>query len=109
MRSEESTDYDYYEKDHPQDFALFKRATLAELKAGISWRTPWGSARPGWHVECASMAIRFLGQPFDIHTASSDLTFPHGDNEIAIAWLFTIPSTALIAAGISTLIRVFVS
>ncbi len=84
VRSETSTTYDYYEKDNPQDFALFKRPTLAELKAGISWPTPWGSARPGWHVECSSMAIRYLGQPIDIHTASTDLTFPHGDNEIAI-------------------------
>jgi cysteinyl-tRNA synthetase len=83
-RSESSTTYDYYEKDHPQDFALFKRSTLAELKAGIFWQTPWGSARPGWHVECSSMAVRYLGQPVDIHTASTDLTFPHGDNEIAI-------------------------
>ena len=85
MRSEASTTYDYYEKDHPGDFALFKRPTLAELKAGIFWPTPWGNARPGWHVECACMAVRYLGQPFDIHTASTDLTFPHGDNEIAIA------------------------
>jgi cysteinyl-tRNA synthetase len=85
MRSSASTSYDYYEKDSPRDFALFKRSTLAELKAGISWRTPWGNARPGWHVECASMAVKYLGQPFDIHTASTDLTFPHGDNEIAIA------------------------
>lgn len=85
MRSESSTAYDYYEKDHPGDFALFKRATLAELKAGIFWDTPWGKARPGWHVECSSMAVRYLGQPIDIHTASCDLTFPHGDNEIAIA------------------------
>ena len=85
MRSEASTTYDYYEKDHPGDFALFKRPTLAELKAGIFWPTPWGNARPGWHVECACMAVRYLGQPIDIHTASTDLTFPHGDNEIAIA------------------------
>ncbi len=85
MRSEASTNYDYYEKDHPGDFALFKRPTLAELKAGIFWPTPWGNARPGWHVECACMAVRCLGQPLDIHTASTDLTFPHGDNEIAIA------------------------
>lgn len=85
VRSEVSTTYDYYEKDHPGDFALFKRPTLAELKAGIFWPTPWGNARPGWHVECACMAVRCLGQPLDIHTASSDLTFPHGDNEIAIA------------------------
>jgi len=85
MRSEASTTYDYYEKDSPGDFALFKRSTLAELKAGIFWPTPWGNARPGWHVECACMAVGHLGQPFDIHTASSDLIFPHGDNEIAIA------------------------
>ena len=85
VRSEASTTYDYYEKDHPGDFALFKRPTLAELKAGIFWQTPWGNARPGWHVECSCMAVRYLGQPFDIHTASTDLTFPHGDNEIAIA------------------------
>ena len=85
MRSEASTNYDYYEKDHPGDFALFKRPTLAELKAGIFWPTPWGNARPGWHVECACMAVRYLGQPLDIHTASTDLVFPHGDNEIAIA------------------------
>ncbi len=85
MRPEASTTYDYYEKDNPGDFALFKRPTLAELKAGIFWQTPWGNARPGWHVECACMAVRCLGQPIDIHTASTDLTFPHGDNEIAIA------------------------
>jgi len=85
VRSETATVYDYYEKDHPGDFALFKRPTLAELKAGICWDTPWGKARPGWHVECSCMATRHLGQPFDIHTASSDLIFPHGDNEIAIA------------------------
>jgi cysteinyl-tRNA synthetase len=85
MRSEASTTYDYYDKDNPGDFALFKRSTLAELKAGIFWQTPWGNARPGWHVECACMAVRYLGQPIDIHTASTDLTFPHGDNEIAIA------------------------
>jgi cysteinyl-tRNA synthetase len=85
MRSAAATTYDYYEKDSPGDFALFKRPTLAELKAGIFWRTPWGNSRPGWHVECACMAVRTLGQPLDIHTASTDLTFPHGDNEIAVA------------------------
>ena len=85
MRSEASITYDYYEKDNPSDFALFKRPTLAELKAGIFWPTPWGNARPSWHVECACMAVHCLGQPIDIHTASTDLTFPHGDNEIAIA------------------------
>ncbi|MFH1035294.1 MAG: cysteine--tRNA ligase [Pseudomonadota bacterium] len=80
-----TVDFDYYEKDNPRDFTLFKRATLAELKAGIYWPTPWGNVRPGWHVECATMATQHLGQPFDLHLASRDLIFPHGDNEIAVA------------------------
>jgi cysteinyl-tRNA synthetase len=80
-----TVDYDYYEKENPRDFTLFKRASLAELKAGVYWQTPWGNVRPGWHVECATMATRHLGQPFDIHMASTDLIFPHGDNEIAVA------------------------
>jgi cysteinyl-tRNA synthetase len=80
-----TVDFDYYEKDNPRDFTLFKRASLAELKAGIYWQTPWGNVRPGWHVECATMATQHLGQPFDLHLASSDLIFPHGDNEIAVA------------------------
>jgi len=80
-----TVDFDYYEKDNPRDFTLFKRASLAELKAGIYWPTPWGNVRPGWHVECATMATGALGQPFDIHMASHDLVFPHGDNEIAVA------------------------
>lgn len=85
VKTPKSTVYDYYEKDNPRDFALFKRSTLAELKAGIYWSTPWGNARPGWHTECATMACEHLGSTFDIHTASTDLMFPHGDNEIAIA------------------------
>jgi len=80
-----STEYDYYEKNNPRDFALFKRSTLAELKAGLYWSSPWGNVRPSWHIECACIGPRHLGQPFDIHTASTDLVFPHGDNEIAIA------------------------
>ncbi len=80
-----TVEFDYYEKENPRDFTLFKRATLAELKAGIYWQTPWGNVRPGWHVECATMATSHLGQPFDLHLASTDLIFPHGDNEIAIA------------------------
>jgi len=84
-----STEYDYYDKENPRDFSLFKRSNLAELKAGIYWKTPWGNARPGWHIECATMATQYLGQPFDIHTASTNLMFPHGDNEIAIAQSLT--------------------
>jgi len=78
-------DYDYYEKDNPRDFTIFKRASLADLKAGIYWQTPWGNVRPGWHVECATMSSKHLGQPFDIHLASTDLIFPHGENEITVA------------------------
>ena len=85
IRCGRTVDYDYYEKDNPRDFTLFKRTTLAELKAGIYWQTPWGNVRPGWHVECATMAQNELGQQFDLHLASTDLIFPHGDNEIAIA------------------------
>ncbi len=55
-----STEYDYYEKENPRDFALFKRSSLAELKAGIYWATPWGNARPSWHIECATMATTRL-------------------------------------------------
>ena len=84
-QSHKHTDYDYYEKENPRDFTIFKRATLADLKAGIYWSTPWGNVRPGWHVECATMSTEHLGQPFDLHLASTDLIFPHGENEIAVA------------------------
>ncbi len=84
-KCDKSTDYDYYEKDNPRDFTIFKRASLADLKAGIYWQTPWGNVRPGWHLECATMSSKHLGQPFDIHLASTDLIFPHGENEIAVA------------------------
>ncbi|MEW5911390.1 MAG: cysteine--tRNA ligase [Thermodesulfobacteriota bacterium] len=85
IQCDKHTDYDYYEKENPRDFTLFKRSSLAELKAGIYWPTPWGNVRPGWHVECATMSAQHLGQPFDLHLASTDLIFPHGDNEIAVA------------------------
>jgi cysteinyl-tRNA synthetase len=77
--------HETFEKANPRDFALFKRSSLAELKAGIYVKTPWGNARPGWHVECATMSVDLLGQPFDLHLASTDLVFPHGENEIAVA------------------------
>ncbi|MBU2517781.1 MAG: cysteine--tRNA ligase [Proteobacteria bacterium] len=88
-KRDKHTDYDYYEKDNPRDFTIFKRATLADLKAGIYWSTPWGNVRPGWHVECATMSTEHLGQPFDLHLASTDLIFPHGENEIAVAQSLT--------------------
>ena len=88
-QSHKHTDYDYYEKENPRDFTIFKRATLADLKAGIYWSTHWGNVRPGWHVECATMSTEHLGQPFDLHLASTDLIFPHGENEIAVAQSLT--------------------
>jgi cysteinyl-tRNA synthetase len=78
-----TVDLDSYEKENPRDFTLMKRSTLAELKAGISYKTEWGNVRPGWHVECSAMAMRYLGEQFDIHTSGVDLMFPHHENEIA--------------------------
>jgi cysteinyl-tRNA synthetase len=78
-------DLDEYEKENPTDFTLLKRSTLAELKKGIFFKTEWGNVRPGWHIECACMARKHLGETFDIHTSGVDLVFPHHENEIAIA------------------------
>lgn len=80
-----TVDLDEYEKDNPQDFTLLKRSNLAELKKGIYFVTEWGNVRPGWHVECSAMALKYLGETFDIHTSGVDLIFPHHENEIAIS------------------------
>jgi cysteinyl-tRNA synthetase len=66
-------------KHHPLDFALWKAAKPGE----VSWPSPWGPGRPGWHIECSAMSTRYLGQPFDIHGGGADLIFPHHENEIA--------------------------
>lgn len=66
-------------KDHPLDFALWKGAKPGEP----SWDSPWGAGRPGWHIECTAMAIRYLGNTIDIHGGGQDLIFPHHENEIA--------------------------
>jgi cysteinyl-tRNA synthetase len=79
-----TVDLDYYEKDNPQDFTLLRRSDLKELRRRITYQTEWGNVRPGWHIECAAMAARYLGTPFDIHTSGQDLTFPHNENENAI-------------------------
>lgn len=80
-----TVDLDEYEKDNPRDFTLFKRSNLAELKKGIFLATEWGNVRPGWHIECSAMALKYLGVTFDIHTSGVDLIFPHHENEIAIS------------------------
>ena len=66
-------------KDDPLDFALWKNAKDGE----ISWESPWGEGRPGWHIECSAMAKKYLGETIDIHAGGQDLTFPHHENEIA--------------------------
>ncbi|HLI30213.1 MAG TPA: cysteine--tRNA ligase [Terriglobia bacterium] len=72
-------DADEYEKDDARDFVLWKAAKPGEP----SWQTPFGSGRPGWHLECSTMAMKLLGESFDIHSGGSDLIFPHHENEIA--------------------------
>jgi cysteinyl-tRNA synthetase len=84
IRVGSTVDLDNYQKDNPRDFTLFKRSTLSELKRGIYFTTPWGNARPGWHIECGAMATHYLGETLDVHMSSSDHVFPHHDNEIAI-------------------------
>ena len=84
-----TVDLDNYEKDNPRDFTLLKRSTLAELKKGIFYETDWGNVRPGWHIECSAMSIKYLGETMDIHTSSRNLIFPHHENEIAIAEALT--------------------
>jgi len=66
-------------KEQPFDFALWKKAKEREP----SWESPWGKGRPGWHIECSSMAMKYLGESIDIHGGGRDLVFPHHENEIA--------------------------
>ena len=66
-------------KRHPMDFALWKSSKPGEP----SWDSPWGSGRPGWHIECSAMSMKHLGETFDIHGGGMDLIFPHHENEIA--------------------------
>ncbi len=66
-------------KEDPADFALWKAAKPGEP----SWSSPWGAGRPGWHIECSAMNLRYLGEQIDIHGGGNDLIFPHHENEIA--------------------------
>ncbi|GAA0834988.1 cysteine--tRNA ligase [Marinomonas arenicola] len=66
-------------KEHPADFVLWKQAKEGE----VSWPSPWGIGRPGWHIECSAMSTNCLGSHFDIHGGGPDLKFPHHENEIA--------------------------
>ena len=66
-------------KHNPMDFALWKSAKPGEP----FWESPWGKGRPGWHIECSTMSLKYLGETFDFHGGGSDLIFPHHENEIA--------------------------
>ncbi|QSV46790.1 cysteine--tRNA ligase [Geobacter benzoatilyticus] len=66
-------------KRHPMDFALWKGSKPGEP----FWKSPWGEGRPGWHIECSAMSMKYLGETFDIHGGGKDLVFPHHENEIA--------------------------
>ncbi|MFA5451038.1 MAG: cysteine--tRNA ligase [Dehalococcoidales bacterium] len=67
------------EKEHPMDFVMWKASKPGEP----SWPSPWGPGRPGWHMECSAMALKYLGESVDIHGGGQDLIFPHHENEIA--------------------------
>jgi cysteinyl-tRNA synthetase len=72
-------DSDEYEKDDARDFALWKGTRPGEP----SWPSPFGEGRPGWHLECSAMSMKYLGETFDLHTGGVDNIFPHHENEIA--------------------------
>ena len=72
-------DVDNYDKDNARDFALWKAPKPGEA----FWETKIGPGRPGWHIECSTMAMKYLGESFDIHLGGEDLIFPHHENEIA--------------------------
>jgi cysteinyl-tRNA synthetase len=72
-------------KENPMDFVLWKAAKPGEP----SWDSPWGKGRPGWHIECSAMSVKYLGEQIDIHGGGQDLIFPHHENEIAQTECFT--------------------
>jgi cysteinyl-tRNA synthetase len=79
IRAGARVDVDEYDKADARDFVLWK----AQKDGEPAWQTPLGPGRPGWHIECSVMAMKYLGETLDIHTGGVDLTFPHHENEIA--------------------------
>ena len=79
IRAGARVDVDEYDKADARDFVLWK----AKKEGEPAWDTPMGAGRPGWHIECSAMAMKYLGETLDIHTGGVDLTFPHHENEIA--------------------------
>ncbi|MGI8620173.1 MAG: cysteine--tRNA ligase [Gemmatimonadaceae bacterium] len=74
---------DDYTKENAQDFALWKAAKPEDEAAAAAWDSPWGRGRPGWHLECSAIAMKYIGQTMDIHCGGVDLVFPHHEDEIA--------------------------
>ena len=83
LQSGARIEVDEYKKN-PLDFALWKFSEIDPV-----WDSPWGKGRPGWHIECSTMSIKYLGENFDIHGGGRDLIFPHHENEIAQSESFT--------------------
>ena len=83
MRSGVRISNDEYEKENVADFALWK--AWDERDGDVSWPSPWGPGRPGWHIECSAMSMKYLGPSFDLHTGGVDNIFPHHEDEIAQA------------------------
>jgi len=83
LRAGARVSQDEYEKESYGDFALWKG--WDEKDGDVCWDSPWGKGRPGWHLECSAMAMKYLGESFDLHTGGIDNLFPHHENEIAQA------------------------
>src|SRR5438270_12377537 len=81
MRPGERVRSDDYAKEAVADFALWKARTAEDGE--VFWPSPWGSGRPGWHIECSAMSMKLLGASFDLHLGGEDLMFPHHEDEIA--------------------------
>jgi cysteinyl-tRNA synthetase len=83
IRSGARVAQDDYSKENAQDFALWKAAKPEDEASGAAWDAPWGRGRPGWHLECSAMAMKYLGETLDLHCGGIDLVFPHHEDEIA--------------------------
>ena len=81
LRSGARVAQDEYDKENASDFALWK--AWDESDGDVAWESPWGRGRPGWHLECSAMSMKYLGESFDLHTGGLDNMFPHHENEIA--------------------------
>jgi cysteinyl-tRNA synthetase len=81
IKSGARVDTDKYDKENARDFVLWK--LKSDEPAWAQWDAPFGRGRPGWHIECSAMSMRYLGETFDLHIGGEDLIFPHHENEIA--------------------------